>query len=53
VALVAMTPPIAIQLMGLIYQIKLRRSTAAELLEDEDMDEIVEELMQEEASDNE
>lgn len=53
VALVAMTPPIAIQLMGLIYQIKLRKSIAPEPLDDEVIDEIVEELMQEEASENE
>lgn len=45
VALVAMTPLIAIQLMGLIYQIKLRKSTAADALAEDVMDEVVEALI--------
>jgi len=53
VALVAMTPLIAIQLMGLIFQIKLRRTADTEGPADEVMNEIVEALIQEEASENE
>lgn len=45
VALVAMTPLIAIQLMGLIYQIKLRKASDADALAEDAIDEVVEALI--------
>lgn len=53
VAMVAMTPLIAIQLMGLIYQRKLRKAAAMEEAAAEDaIEEIVAEWMEEEETDD-
>ncbi len=51
VAMVAMTPLIAIQLMGLIYQIKLKKAQSNQLQELPDaIDELTELLLQEESN---